>query len=230
MKLLGIGTDAKTTKGNKFGYLTGILYLAPGNISSHEVCHGRSEGCSKSCLYLAGRGGFSNVQTARINKTKQFFNNRDQFLNDLESDIQRLITKCETLNMKPCVRLNGTSDISWENHAISLMNKYPDVQFYDYTKILGRMLKYCKGEFPSNYHLTFSKTEHNWDACEKVLSAGGNVAVVFSGKLPETYKSYSVIDGDLSDLRFVDPAGSIVGLKAKGPARKDQSGFVVYVV
>ncbi len=227
MKLLGIGTDSKTVKGEKYGYLTGILYLAPGNISGFEVCPNRSEGCSKACLYTAGRGRFSNVQTSRIRKTKMFFENREQFLTDLRKDIEALVLKAEAQGLKPCVRLNGTSDLGWEGIARDIMQDFPNVWFYDYTKSVVRMAKFLSNQFPANYHLTLSRSESNWDNCLGALGMGGNVAVVFD-KVPDQYEGYEVIDGDLNDLRFLDAKGTIVGLKAKGDAKQDQSGFVVH--
>jgi len=111
--------------------------------------------------------------------------------------------------------------------AKEIMEAFPDVQFYDYTKVLTRMLRYCDGKFPANYHLTFSRSESNWDDCIKVLAKGGNVAAVFSKDLPGDHIGYTVVDGDVNDLRFNDPRNVIVGLKAKGKARKDDSGFVI---
>jgi hypothetical protein len=226
LKLLGINADAKTSKGTKYGYLTGILYLAPANVSGFEVCPSRSEGCTAACLFTAGRGAYDSVKDARIRKTQLLFKNRAEFLATLDNDIRLLKLKAAKQNLVPCVRLNGTSDLGWEGIARELMLKYPDVQFYDYTKVLGRMLRFLDGKFPANYHLTFSKSESNQDACELVLSNGGNVAIVFKNK-PESYNGYTVVDGDASDLRFLDGTNVIVGLKAKGKARKDTSGFVV---
>jgi hypothetical protein len=111
MKLLAVSSDVKTTKGEKLGILTGILYLAPANISGYEVCPRRSEGCTEACLYTAGMGKFNNVQAARIKKTKMFFENRDEFLKILSDDIKSLVKKANKINMIPAVRLNGTSDI-----------------------------------------------------------------------------------------------------------------------
>ena len=224
--LLGIGSDAKTVKGVKYGYMTGILYLAPANLSGNEVCPSRTQGCSDSCLFTAGRGAFSNVRDARISKTQLLFSNRAEFLRRLRHDIQLLIKRAEAQGLVPCVRLNGTSDLGWEGIAADIIREFPDVQFYDYTKVVSRMMLYCKGKFPSNYHLTFSKSENNDSDCNKVLNAGGNVAVVFKNK-PNVYFGYPVIDGDLSDLRFTDGKGVVVGLKAKGKAKQDTTGFVV---
>jgi len=226
LKLLGINGDAKTTKGTKYGYLTGILYLAPAKLSGWEVCPSRSEGCTAACLFTAGRGAYDNVKDARVRKTQLLFKNRAEFLAILDNDIRLLKVKAAKKGMIPCVRLNGTSDLGWEGIARELMQKYPDVQFYDYTKVLGRMLRFLEGKFPSNYHLTFSKSESNDADVLQVLQNGGNVAVVFKN-MPVQYNGYNVVDGDASDLRFLDSTNVIVGLKAKGKARKDTSGFVV---
>ena len=225
MKLLTT-QNYKTTKGEKLGYLTGILYLAPAKISGYEVCPKRSEGCTKACLYTAGMGAFSNVQIARINKTKLFFEDRDTFMDQLRKDIKSLIKKAKKLNMIPAVRLNGTSDIEWTR--FTLMNEFPEIQFYDYTKVLNRLTK----ELPKNYHITFSKNEANDADCTSALKLGVNVAVVFNTKrgeaLPESWNGFPVADGDDTDLRFLDPKGGyVIGLRAKGQARKDTTGFVV---
>lgn len=225
MKLLTTA-NYKTTKGEKLGVLTGILYLAPAKISGYEVCPKRSEGCTAACLYTAGMGAFSNVQQARIDKTKMFFGDRDSFLDQLRKDIKALVKKATKLNMTPAIRLNGTSDIEWTR--FTLMSEFPDVQFYDYTKVYNRLEK----QIPTNYHLTFSKNEVNEAECVGALKLGVNVAVVFSTKkgeaLPETWNGFPVYDGDDTDLRFMDPKGGyVIGLRAKGRAKKDVSGFVV---
>jgi hypothetical protein len=226
--LLGIGSDAKTSKGAKFGFMTGILYLAPANISGREVCPSRSPGCTSACLFTAGRGIYSNVQNARIRKTNLLFSDRPAFMAQLRHDIALLVKKAKADNKVPCVRLNGTSDLGWEGLAKSIMEEFSEIKFYDYTKVLPRMKRFCEGKFPENYHLTFSRSESNWEDCKIVLSMGGNVAGVFYKVLPDNYQGYKVVDGDLSDLRFLDDKNVIVGLKAKGKARYDDSGFVIF--
>jgi hypothetical protein len=226
--LLSIGHDAKTKKGEKYNYLTGILYLAPAKISGFEVCPSRSEGCTSACLFTAGRGVYQRVKDARIRKTHLLFKNRNEFLRMLRHDIALLVKKAKNKGMIPCVRLNGTSDIGWEGIAKDIMDEFSEVQFYDYTKVLGRMIRYCEGKMPSNYHLTFSRSENNWVDCVKVLKKGGNVAAVFYKQLPNQYEGYNVVNGDLSDLRFNDDKNVIVGLKAKGKARYDESNFVIF--
>jgi hypothetical protein len=227
MKLLTT-QNYKTTKGEKLGIMTGILYLAPAKISGYEVCPRRSEGCTKSCLYSAGRGAFNTVQKSRVAKTKMFFEQRDAFMDQLRKDIKSLVNKANKQNMVPAIRLNGTSDIEWTR--LGIVDEFPDVQFYDYTKVLNRVTK----ERPSNYHITFSKNESNDVECLAAIKAGVNVAVVFDTKkgedLPETWNGAPVYDGDDTDVRFLDPKGGyVIGLRAKGKARKDQTGFVVKI-
>jgi len=224
MKLLGT-QNYKTVKGEKQGIITGILYLAPASISGWNVCPKASEGCKKACLYKAGRGGFNSVQLARIKKTEFYYNNRKEFIDLLRKDIKSLIKKAQTKNMIPAVRLNGTSDLNFLTTGI--IEEFPQVRFYDYTKVLNRFYK----SLPSNYSLTFSKSESNQTEVETALKLGANVAVVFNTKkgqkLPETYLGYPVYDGDDTDLRFLDPKNVVIGLRAKGPAIKDKSGFVI---
>lgn len=243
MSLLSVSTDAKTVKGEKQGYLTGILYLAPASIAGvGNLCPNATAGCMAACLYTAGRGVFSNVQAARIAKTKRFHADRDGFMAQLVRDIAALVSKASRACMAPVVRLNGTSDLPWENigdtFGWNVMRKFPTVQFYDYTKSARRMFAATHdSDWPSNYHLTFSRSECNDRAAERILADGGNVAVVFGTRkgerLPGEWHGYRVIDGDVSDLRFLDAAprgtgaiGYVIGLRAKGKARKDSSGFV----
>jgi hypothetical protein len=226
-QLLGVNTDAKTPKGTALGYLTGILYLAPGNMSGFEVCPWRNAGCTEACLNTSGRGKLANVQLARIRKTRWFFSQRDDFMNALNYDIKQLKLDAERDGLKPCVRLNGTSDIAWELGQHSVIKKHPRVQFYDYTKSAYRVGKMLKGDLPPNYKLTFSYSGSNNEDCLDILARGGNVAVIFEGERPSRWNSWPVIDGDLHDLRFIDPRGTVVGLKPKGEAKKDTTGFVV---
>lgn len=229
MKLLGVSTDAKTIKGVAFNWLTGILYLAPSDESKMmNTCPNASKGCRLSCLFTAGRGAFNNVREARVKKTIQFIQDRETFMVQLSKDIVALGKKAQKKGMKACVRLNGTSDIAWETikdeKGESIFDKHSDTQFYDYTKSPSRMVDYIEGRMPSNYHLTFSRSESNGKIADEILKKGGSVAIVY--KNPPA-PSASVVDGDKSDLRFIDPDGVIVALKAKGKAKKDTSGFVL---
>ena len=226
-KLLNIDQNAKTVKGQKKGYMTGIMYLAPAKLSGFEVCPMRSAGCTAACLNTAGRGIFNTTQKARIKKTKSFFANKLAFAFQLNKEIHSLAMKASKAGFEPCVRLNGTSDIAWEKET-SIMQALSHIQFYDYTKNNIRMMEYLAGKMPHNYHLTFSLNESNMTQALEVLQLGGNVAVVFDTKkgkaLPKTYQGFKVVDGDESDLRFLDKAGVVVGLRAKGKARKIVAG------
>lgn len=238
MKLLTVG-NTKTVKGEKYGYQTYILHLAPANLSGYETCPKRTAGCTAACLNTAGRGGMfkpggtNTIQEARKRKTRMFFEARGAFMADLVKDIERAVKKAERDTMIPVFRLNGTSDLSFEKYEVTRDGKtfknvfeaFPDVQFYDYTKILGRKVNEIK-----NYHLTFSAADGNDADVLKAIEQGYNVATVFGLKktepMPATYNGRPVFNGDDSDLRFLDPKGVIVGLYAKGRARKDTTGFV----
>jgi hypothetical protein len=227
LSLLSVGSDAKTVKGETFNWSTAILYLAPASVARlGNVCPFASDGCKLACLYSAGRGGFTNVQEARIRKTRLFFEDFPTFKKLILEDVERFAAACEKSGKNPCVRLNGTSDIAWER--LGIIQAFPSLRFYDYTKSPIRALQFAKGSLPSNYHLTFSRSEANEAQALDVLKAGGNVACVFSGNLPETYLGFPVINGDESDLRFLDSRNAVVGLKAKGKAKKDVSGFVIH--
>lgn len=219
-------SNAKLAKGIKKGFKTYGLSLAPYTLSGKNLCPHASEGCAIACLNTSGLGAMQSVQKARIEKTKEFLNNREAFVSTLEKEIASKVKTSKKKMEKIAFRLNVLSDLPWYN--IVDMEKHSDISFYDYTPNLKRMVQFLNGELPKNYHLTFSRKENNQAQCELVLAMGGNVAVVFD-KLPQTYLGKPVIDGDETDLRFLDPKGVIVGLKAKGKAKKDTSGFVVKV-
>ena len=236
--LLSVGVDAKTIKGEKFGYLTGILYLSPADLSGVNLCSmAEKAGCKFGCLNMAGRGQFNSVQKARLNKTHYYLQDKQSFMLDLVRDIEKLIRKADRLGLIPVVRLNGTSDIRWEcetfefefmnnkRRVVNIFEMFPEVQFMDYTKIANRK------DIPSNYDLTFSFS--GADTFKKynkqAINSGKRMAVVFrtSEEIPEYFEGMQVVNGDESDLRFLDPQGVVVALYAKGRARKDSSGFVV---
>ncbi len=217
--------NAKTPKGQKQGYLTGILYLAPNTLSGVNICPHSTAGCRAACLNTAGRGRVDSIQEARILKTLHFLNNRTGFINQLRDDIRALERKAAREGLFLAIRLNGTSDIPWERLAPEIFTEFSHVQFYDYTKFpIG-----TRGTIPANYNLTYSHHE-DLEALERkmLLDAQFNIAMVFDS-VPETFEGYKVISGDETDLRFLDPQGVIVGLTAKGKAKKDTSGFVVRV-
>ena len=233
IKLLSV-RNPKILKGMKQGYMTYILHLAPANVSGYETCPKRTQGCTAACLNTAGRGGMfkkgettNMIQQARIRKTKMFFEDRENFLAILKDDIRKAIKQSEKKGLIPVFRLNGTSDIAWEKYGV--IQEFPNVQFYDYTKILGRKVNGL-----ANYQLTFSAADGNDLDVRRAIKEGYNVATVFGIKksqpMPETYEGMPVFNGDDSDLRFLDPKGVVVGLYAKGKAKKDTSGFVKFPV
>jgi len=232
--------NQKILKGEKLGYITKGIHLAPANLSGYETCQWRSKGCTMSCLNTAGRGQMGSVQDSRINKTKLFFEKQFDFLAKLSKEITSSIKSAQKKSMEAVFRPNLTSDIMWESVFFdeekpqTIFDKFPQTKFYDYTKSFKRMCSFLdkpfiKGEakFPSNYHLTFSRSENNDKKCEMVLLMGGNVAVVFRNQLPKTWKGFEVVNGDETDLRFLDKKGVVVGLIEKGMAKKDATGFVV---
>jgi hypothetical protein len=231
--ILGIDTNSKTIKGVERGYSTGIVYLAPSNEAGRNTCPNASKGCRIACLFSSGRGAMANVKKARIKKTKNFFANQTAWIGQLLEEIDKEDKKATKNGLTFVGRLNGTSDIAWENFNVFQSRK--DVQFYDYTKSFSRMLQYLDKALPSNYHLTFSKSETNSKLCSIVLQRGGNVAMVFrnykavvaAGFYKFDGKLYPVVDGDTNDLRFLDPSNCIVALKEKGAAKNDSSGFVI---
>ena len=219
--------NPKIQKGTKLGYLSFILHLAPADLSGRETCPKRTAGCTAACLNTAGRGGMfkrgettNMIQKARIRKTQYFFNARQDFMLDLKRDIEKAIRMAERLGLTPVFRLNGTSDLSWEKYDMipgqNVFDCFPTVQFYDYTKVLGRKVKM----YP-NYHLTFSKADGNDSDVAEALLQGMSVVAVYD-KIPQ-----GVPSADETDLRFLDPKGVMLGLKAKGRAKKDYSGFVI---
>lgn len=234
--------NPKIEKGAARGYLTHILHLAPSWLSGRNTCPMATAGCAAGCLNTAGRGGMfkrgettNAIQTARIRKTVLFFEQREAFMTKLAAEIAAGIKRAAKLGVTPVFRLNGTSDIRWETVPVTvvtgrgkrmtsarfdnIMAAFPTVQFYDYTKIANRR------NIPANYHLTFSLAENNDEQAVKALENGMNVAAVFR-TLPETFMGRRVVNGDETDLRFLDETGVIVGLVAKGKAKKDVTGFV----
>ena len=222
--------NAKILKGEKLGYITKGIHLAPANLSGYETCRWRSKGCTMSCLNTAGRGQMNSIQDSRIAKTKLFFEQRLDFLAKLSKEITSTIKSAKKKEMKAVFRPNLTSDLMWEDIKFedgeTILDKFPETQFYDYTKSFMRMAQFINGELPSNYHLTFSRSDSNDMIAKLVLEMGGNVAVVFRNQLPQTWNGFEVVNGDETDLRFLDKKGVVVGLIEKGRAKKDETGFV----
>lgn len=233
--LLSIDTNAKTVKGQKAGYMTGILYIAPYTLSGYNVCGmAKMADCINACLNTAGLGGvYSSIQEARIAKAKLFFEDREAFFYNLIKDIELLVSKAVQARLIPLVRLNGTSDIKYENIPVNydgitypnIFAIFPDVQFYDYTKIVNR------DNLPENYDLTFSYSGVlKYQKYVNIAKNNGmRIATVFRKRenIPSKFLGLQCIDGDNNDIRHIEPKNVIVALYAKGKARYDMSGFVV---
>jgi hypothetical protein len=222
-------SSTKTIKGQKIGYLTGIVYLVP----DVKLCpHAKLAGCFDGCLNSAGRGAFDSVQNARKAKTQFFYDNRQAFLLSLCADIWTLKNKAAKLGLTPLVRPNGTSDVPYENlpviDGLNIFQLFSDVQFYDYTKHPSRNLT---GKTAGNYDLTYSFSA----ITPKPISIKGlsnphnsRTAVVFQKQaaIPGTFRGWNVVDGDDTDVRHIEPKSVVVALYAKGRAKRDTSGFV----
>lgn len=227
-KLLSPGaTNAKTAKNE---IKTFILYLMPYNQNSEgkQLCPHASKGCAAACLVSAGRGAFSNVIKARVNKTELFIKDKLSFLNKLADEITQETAKAKRGGYKVAFRLNGTSDVDF----VYMLKKYgfldiqelqPHAVFYDYTKNIQKAIRY---KTHPNYYVTFSRSESNNLNCETAIRHGINVAAVFNN-VPKVWRGVDVVDGDKSDLQMLKYNGVILGLKAKGAARKDKTGFTI---
>jgi len=239
--IISAGNNAKTIKGDGKEYVTAIFYGTPFKLliddKEYNSCPlAEKASCFKPCLNTAGRGGIfkkgettNTVQDARKRKTTMFYKEREKFLDLLFQDITKFENKCIKAGVQACVRLNGTTDIQWEKIIVKdnkhIFALFPNVVFYDYTKIFKRDVSKIK-----NYSLTWSYSQANdWYSShyKTAVENGLNIAVVFRKELPNEFLNLKVIDGDKDDLRFLDPDNVVVGLKAKGKARKDNSGFVI---
>ena len=227
--------SAKMVYSENAGTITYCLYLAPANMSGYEVCP-CSEFCRKFCLNGSGRNKGdiidkgpeeSRINKSRIKKTKLFFENKDLFMQLMIAEINRSRNYARKRGLNFAVRINGTSDISPEDfiyNGKNILEMYPDIQFYDYTKVYSRIGLLDK--YP-NYDLTYSYNGHNWGCCESFLKRGGKVAVVFENQdmLPMKFKGYNVWDANGYDMRFMDPKGWIMGLHYhKTAANYDSNG------
>lgn len=223
-KILSNGdTNAKTAKNHR---KTVILYLAPftQNSKGINLCPKASKGCVESCLFTAGMGVFASVANARIARTEHFLANRQEFLAQVIAEINKAAKKT-TGDL--AVRLNGTSDVKLVEMAVSTgISIASNVVFYDYSKILKKAGERTLAS-GHRYMVTFSRSETNEVEVLQHLNDGGIAAVVFS-ELPSHWNGFPVVDGDERDDLMLDlPKGTILGLKAKGKAKKDTSGFVV---
>lgn len=219
------------------------LSLAPSWLSGYQCCPYASAACGGMdqdgftgfCVGTTGNARYANVTAARIRKARYFFEHHEECIRRLVWELECYATDPTREGHTRAVRLNTFSDIPWERVRCrrqgvtypGIPHAFPELTFYDYTKDVTRI----RGDRPANLHITFSLSEGNDAHALEALAAGVNVAVVFhvtkAQPLPAAFADRPVIDGDGDDFRFLDPAGGfIVGLKAKGPARRDCSGFV----
>lgn len=205
-------SNAKIVKGMSKGYVTVGLHLAPADLSGYNTCPAATSECKAMCLNLSGMGYYPAVQNARIAKTRRFFEDRKGFVSALTKEIGVAGEVIAEAGYIPAFRLNLTSDIRWELHGVP--QQFPNLTFYDYTKLTNRK------DVPANYHLTFSFSGHNLEACKLALANGMSVAVPFR-VAPTTWLGYPVVDGDEDDLRFLGDGPRIVALKPKGRLRNE---------
>ena len=235
MQLLSTVANAKIEKTNAVvgsDYIYAEMSLMP----NHRICGGsKAAGCMDACLRNAGRGVFPNVRDARQRKTDFWMDDPVAFKAQLVGELEALVKKAQKQGKKARVRLNCLSDISWELQPClrngmafkGIPQAFPEIEFYDYTKLANRL-----GKTPDNYHLTFSYSGRDTykNQVKTALATDANIAVVFHAKeLPVRFMGKPVIDGDLHDARIDDQKGVIVGLRAKGTAKKDTTGFVVTI-
>jgi len=236
MKLLGDGdSNTKLAKSNRLSkFLTFGLSLAPADVSGYQTCASSSGGCREACIFTKGLGGvFASIPASRIRKTQLFFENRPEFVRQLRKDLHSALRKAKRQGKRCAIRLNVFSDLQWESLAPWIFAEFPQIQFYDYTKHYLRMRRFCRGELPTNYHLTFSRSESNERRAIEILMLGGNVATVFertsryNPTIPAEWHGFQVVDGDKTDLRFLEGTqGKVIGLYFKGNS-DDSTGFVV---
>ena len=230
-ELFSIGADAKTVKGEKRGFRTAILYLMPDD----TLCPmARIAGCREGCLVASGRAAcIPGIGEARKNRSNLFFGDRWLFMELARRELVKEQRKAHKEGKTLVVRMNGTSDVDWSGirgeDGLNIFELFPSVQFYDYTKSPSILRK---SQNVRNWDVTASYSEASAHYAALISEAAqkydANLAVVFRDKnLPHTFKGIPVVNGYETDLRFMDERGVIVGLKAKGPAKKDQSGFVI---
>ena len=223
--------NPKAIKAQKMGWMNAINYMAPHRSAQvGDLCGNASPGCIALCLgeHSGNAALYPAVMQSRIRKAQWFMRDRKAFVAEMLSHIDNARRGARKAKLRLCVRLNGATDLAWEGLAPQAFALNSDIQFVDYTKSVKRALAHAAGKMPANYHLTFSRSETNEAQCLEVLAAGGNVAVVSSLPMPDKYLGYTVINGDESDLRHLDPRNVVVWLTPKGnKAKQDKSGFVL---
>ncbi len=231
-----VASSSKIAKGLKYNEMTYILYLAPASQSGYNVCPMSTEECRTACLTESGHNRIdvkkNAINKARIAKTKLFFEHRDFFMSWLIIEITKAKIVADTKGYKFSVRINGTSDISLESFKLNgktILEYFPLIQFYDYTKVANRFKLMEK--YP-NYDLTYSFSGYNMlQSMELLQTNKGRVAMVFEGKvLPKSFMGIEVIDGDAYDMRYYDDNNVIVGLKFKKVRNKIDTANNAFII
>ena len=227
-------TNAKTEKNE---LKTFILYMASANLNSYGInlCPKATEGCRLSCLETAGRMAFTSNQMARIRKADFYANiqTRTEFCLQLWKELFQINKAAVKGGFKVAIRLNGTTDLDFfgilKNRIGKDLFSLNNLVFYDYTKLIGKVLKYQEAIKAGKYFLTFSRSENNWAECLQALALNVNVAIVFANDKikPATFEGFPVVDGDKTDIEMMKFTGHILALRAKGKALKDKTGFVI---
>jgi len=234
--------NPKAVKATEYGWFNAIHYMAPARLAGvGNLCAHASPGCIALCLgEHSGQAGMvkrdddmNSVRLSRRAKAVRFMKDRKAYMQDVVRSIELALRKANKLGLKLCVRMNGSTDIPWEGirdaDGLTVMERFPSVQFTDYTKSPKRALAHAEGRMPANYSLCFSRSETNETDCIRVLQAGGTVAAVFASAKPSHWQGFPTIDGDAHDLRHLDPRGHVVALSPKGrKAKRDTSGFVIH--
>jgi len=217
-----LSSNAKLKKGAGKGFLVLGFQGASGKRSGHIVCGSavtHAMECLGLCNLTAGNGRFESVYNSRKRRTWFLFEDPALWVALLIHDLEVARFMAQALGLSLAIRLNVFSDIPWELVIPWLFPLFPLVTFYDYTKEEWRLDQ----PMPVNYRLTLSYNETiEIETAKHWISQGQNVAVVFNTTkhrgLPSHWNGIEVIDGDEHDLRFLDPAGVVVGLIAKGKA------------
>lgn len=230
--------NPKSIKSQKYGFLNAILYMHPHiSYKNKNVCPNATKGCIALCLGTeSGQASMrkenedNNVTLSRKYKTRLFFEHRTWFLNEVVKQIKKVEIKAKKNNLKTCIRLNGSSDLSYEKikflhegKLTTILEIFPHIQFVDYTKNINRIFNK-----PKNLDLTFSRSESNWHECLTALKNKINVAIVIKNLKPHKFFGFDCVNGDLHDLRFLDKKGCVVTLSPKGnKAKKSLDNFVI---
>lgn len=213
------------------GWYNAGISLAQAELSGHNMCPASTEQCRVSCLGGTGRAEFTPpIVDIRISRTKLYASDFDTFWSILLPELHKVDRAAKRLGIPVAFRPNILSDQAWHIKCPQMFEEFPHWQFYGYTKVKAYVSAWCHGDLPDNYHLTYSWSERaSLDYASRVLDCGMNVAVAFYDKdslrptIPAKWNGWDVINGDVSDLRFNDPAGVIVGLGVKLPKNRKKA-------